>query len=360
MAGLMRKCSSWGGSRRSAPPSSIDEGPLLDAFGRHASLISNMGSYESRSVSDQPCGKGILALAGLVRDIIKISPACLLPIPLIRKALSRLVFQQPTINGTIYNNGLWSNLRQERITCVLNHTRRLRREEERLRQVALKLSSPEFQELQGILSEIKIDARDLEVDAAADSDFEGTVDMNTEEDPATADDLMSVPAEATSSDFRTTPARGLKRHVSEASVDSDGFPRVLSRAPEKSKPKWELDVSTKETASAEMKASMRHGSSSPVPQEVTAKAKAKGKAKPKAQAVAHDCRSYTKMYYKNSKGFGIRRCFDDKKQVISVCKSSANKADLECIADQVMKKLKAGEQEDVVKTWAQSAVARLK
>ena len=47
-----------GGARRERAELDIDDSVLLDCFGKHHALISNLGVYETKSTKDQPDGKG--------------------------------------------------------------------------------------------------------------------------------------------------------------------------------------------------------------------------------------------------------------------------------------------------------------
>ena len=121
-----------GGARR-VSRGSADAGVLLDALGNHALLVSDLGAYEHISVTHQPDGRALVKLAELIDKLLVITPSGEMSVGALKKALGQLVFQQPSLNKSIYNNQLWASLRQERITCVMNHVRRLCRERERLR-----------------------------------------------------------------------------------------------------------------------------------------------------------------------------------------------------------------------------------
>ena len=63
-----------GGPRRNSIDYSVDDGVVLDAFGRHSDVIANFGIYESKSTNDQPCGKGLVHLAPFLKDILSFAP----------------------------------------------------------------------------------------------------------------------------------------------------------------------------------------------------------------------------------------------------------------------------------------------
>lgn len=121
-----------GGPRR-VSRGSQDTGILVDALGAHAQIVINLGGYENISVTHQPDGKALVKLVPLINKLLAISPSGELSVAALKRALGQMVFQEPSLNASIYNNQLWASLRQERITCVMNHVRRLAREDDRCR-----------------------------------------------------------------------------------------------------------------------------------------------------------------------------------------------------------------------------------
>ena len=336
-----------GGARREKVELDIDDGVLLDCFGKHHALISNLGIYETKSTKDQPDGKGLLYLEPLLADIKAIKASCNLPIPLVRKALSRLVFQQPTVNKTIYNNALWGGLRQERITCVCNHFRRLSREDDRLRQVALKLNSKELLSLKELLTGVE-----------AGGAYEPSVDCHDSDQETVFVNDGAMKEEK----------RELKHNLSEVSVDSDGFPKMFG-SPKKgpmgaaSPQAAASPQSSKRRAASELQQAMqgdkaKEGSVSKKTRGGSSASTGAGAAAT-AAAVPPAAKRYTKMYYKGPNSFGLRQLFGEKHQVVSVCRKGCTKSDLELVADRALERLHNGGSEADVKAWVQARVAQL-
>ena len=339
-----------GGPRR-VSVDEVDTGLVVECFGRHMELLSSLGSYESKSRTDQPDGKGLLFLGSFVKDVIKISPSCELSIPSIRKACERLVFQEPHINKSVYNNNLWASLRQERITCVLNHARKLKREPDRMRQVSGHLARQELIDLKSMIEKIQLSAGDVPEDGA-DSDLETLYCPSN----------CMQGAEASS-------CRRLRANASDVSVDADGFPKMLSAET----PTMPPDPVAPGRLSgpllvgdAALQASMgcgpprcKHGGArrknpavaEPVVEQ-TPGSKRKATTPPLEQA-------WGKMFYKSTNSYGIRQQHGDKRQIFSICKKGTHLVDLTAIADQALAKLAAGAGEDVVKGWAHAKVANL-
>ena len=318
-----------GGARRNSLEDSVDDGVVLDAFGRHSDVIANFGIYESKSTNDQPCGKGLVHLAPFLKDILSVAPSGELPIPTIRKGLSRLVFQEPSLNVTIYNNSLWVGLRQQRITCILNHCRRLRREEDRLRQVTLAMNGKDVLVLQELLALIKLGPADA-IASADDSDQE-TIYVRS--------------------------ARKLQGQPSDASLDEEGFPKMLAGPLSTSSADAVQAEAAQASVSVAADAGLQHALGIQVPRVKPQDAGVKRKAA--AANVADMCKKYTIMFYKANNSFGIRQCFGDKKQIASICKKGAKKDDLENLAKKAKDKLEEGLAEEVVKAWVVAKVQAL-
>ena len=342
-----------GGPRREKLDRDIDDGVLLDCFGKHHALISNLGIYESKSTKDQPCGKGLLFLEPLIADIVAIRASCSLPIPLVRKALQRLVFQQPTVNKTIYNNALWGGLRQERLTCVCNHVRRLAREDERFRQTALKLTAKELQSLKALLSTV----------AAAGEQEPSVDDVDSDQETVFLNDGALAPGK-----------KELKVNRSDVSMDSDGFPRMFSSpVKERSEAPKECEEPPAEAGSrrrrnpSQLMEAMQGAASAKKSRGASSGSGAAAAAAapvvpgPVAAATSEEGsgRTYAKMFYKGPCSFGLRQSLGEKRQVISICKKGASKSDLEFIAIKAMEKLHDNGSEDAVRAWVQGKVAEL-
>lgn len=321
-----------GGPRRNSVDVCVDDGVVLDCFGRHSDVIAHFGIYESKSTNDQPDGKGLVHLAPFLKDVLSFAPTGELSIPVIRKGLSRLVFQEPSLNGTIYNNSLWVGLRQQRVTCILNHCRRLRREEDRLRQVTLAMNGKDVMVLQDLLALLTLGPADA-MPNADDSDQE-TI-------------------------YVSSSSRKLQGHPSDASLDEEGFPKMLGS----------IECSSSSAAAAvqaEAAQAAPSGAADRVLQQALGIQASKGKGanvgvkrKAAADAVPDLGKKYTIMYYKANNSFGVRQCFGDKKQIASVCKKGVSKDNLEDVANKAKEKLEEGLAEEVVKAWVVAKVQTL-
>ena len=175
-----------GGARNFAKPS-VDPGLVLKILKDNAEVVKDLGAYEtvSRASAVQP--HGLLQVRHLLEDIIEVSPTCELQASVLRTALMNLLTSNISLNNTQFNGNTWSNQKAERITVLLCHTRKVARDKEVQRICAAKLTAREYQLLEAVTSKI----------------------IQKEE-------------EALEKGLKVLQAR-----VSDASLDSDGFPNIL-------------------------------------------------------------------------------------------------------------------------------------
>lgn len=152
-----------------------------------------------------------------------------------------MLIKDPALNTTKWNGSVWANLRQERLTCMLYHLRRLARDQDGLKQAAIKLSGSEYAQLKDLIG--MIDLRDFGIEKCNLAKGASTV---LEKENLCEETQPQSPGQTTvayNDDELPPPKRRLKAQVSEVSVDSTGFPNML-QSPEKSKniekPKPEL------------------------------------------------------------------------------------------------------------------------
>lgn len=195
---------SRGGARHFAKPS-IDPGILLRTFKDHANTIKDLGTYETISKSGAVNPQGLLHCKGLLQDIIEIAPVCQVGPQVLRTALMQLLTQNVSLNTSKFNGSTWANIKSERLTVLLAHCRKVARDKEQQRVCAGKLAAHEYQQLELLVS--------------------GVV-LKDEDEPL-------------------EKGRVLKRKVSDASLDSNGWPAMFKSPKEKSPCKKGSSPSTK-------------------------------------------------------------------------------------------------------------------
>ena len=176
---------SKGGARHFTKPA-IDPGIILRIFKDHSALIANLGIYETVSKSGAVSPKGLLDCKALLQDITEVAPTCELAPQVLRTSLMNLLAHDVSLNSTKWNGATWCNIKAERVTVLLAHLRKVARDKEQQRLCTAKLTSHQYQQLETLFSEVVI----------------------KDEDPL-------------------EKGKCLKRKASDASLDSDGFPKIL-------------------------------------------------------------------------------------------------------------------------------------
>ena len=176
---------SKGGARHFTKPA-IDPGIILRTFKDHSALIANLGIYETVSKSGAVSPKGLLDCKALLQDITEVAPTCELAPQVLRTSLMNLLAHDVSLNSTKWNGATWCNIKAERVTVLLAHLRKVARDKEQQRLCTAKLTSHQYQQLETLFSEVVI----------------------KDEDPL-------------------EKGKCLKRKASDASLDSDGFPKIL-------------------------------------------------------------------------------------------------------------------------------------
>ena len=185
---------SKGGARHFTKPA-IDPGIILRIFKDHSALIANLGIYETVSKSGAVSPKGLLDCKALLQDITEVAPTCELAPQVLRTSLMNLLAHDVSLNSTKWNGATWCNIKAERVTVLLAHLRKVARDKEQQRLCTAKLTSHQYQQLETLFSEVVI----------------------KDEDPL-------------------EKGKCLKRKASDASMDSDGFPKILQSPEVKKSP----------------------------------------------------------------------------------------------------------------------------
>ena len=74
----------------------------------------------------------------------------------LRSALIKLLAEKPTLNNTNKHSGqVWANLKEQRVTCLLNHVRQMSKGN--LGVAAAKLKRAEYMQLQTTLKKVKLE-----------------------------------------------------------------------------------------------------------------------------------------------------------------------------------------------------------
>ena len=152
----------------------------------HTDNIKDLGPYETISKTGAVNPKGLLECRSILQDIIEVVPTCEIAPQVLRTSLMNLLSHNVSLNATRFNGLTWANIKAERITVLMAHCRKVAREKDQQRLCMAKLTSHEYLQLQTLISDVAIKDEDS-----------------------------------------LEKGKNLKRRTSDASLDSDGFPKLL-------------------------------------------------------------------------------------------------------------------------------------
>jgi len=166
----------------------------------------DFGPYERICRSQAVCASGLLWNQKLIQGLCDVSAAGLMSLGQLKLCFLR----HPSLNRSVYKADLWAGDRAEKVLTLLCHWRRVSREPERLRQCLSKANAEESAAVQGLVAI-----------------FQGS--------QGSSSSSLGLSGSSSSSSLGLRAASPLPRRlqartsdVSVVSIDSDGFPRVLS------------------------------------------------------------------------------------------------------------------------------------
>ena len=146
-----------GGPRHSQTPRP-DVGLLSEAMAPHTALLKDLGAYETLSATHGADYHAMVKLIDLWRALGKVEPSHEIAPQSLRTALLSLLARAPDLNSGGYTGQVWASLKSERLGCLLNHVRRLKREPQGMSTAAALLTRSEFVQLQAGLSLVELKA----------------------------------------------------------------------------------------------------------------------------------------------------------------------------------------------------------
>ena len=210
----------WGGRRHSRKPF-VDVGALTVELQEHVELLKDLKGYESTSRTASPDAQALVCILPVIRGLIKLSPSGEVHGKSLRSALSQLLVEKPEINNSKFNGKVWVNLRAERLTTILTHIREIARDEASLNRTAMVLTKTDFLQLKEVVAKVQL--------------------CDVVKQPSA---LVEVTTAVVPKDDDGDTKRVLKVQMSNCSnmsVDSDGFPKMLT-SPCKEDPSSKEDV----------------------------------------------------------------------------------------------------------------------
>ena len=141
------------GGPRHKPKPMVEPGALVKVFGDFEDLLMDFKDYEGLSRTSGVDVKGLMHCLGLVEKLLALSPTAEINSQALRKALLEMLRLNPKLNRTKFNGETWVSLRSERLVVVLNHFRRLARDENKANALA-KLTPVEYDALGKALAKV--------------------------------------------------------------------------------------------------------------------------------------------------------------------------------------------------------------
>ena len=168
---------------------------LMQVLQRNDSLIRNLGAYNTTSRNQSVSPKGIMHCYSLLCDLVELSSSAEIHTQPLRQALLECVQEDPSLNDTKWNCGVWANIKCERLGTLLFHLRKLKNQDD-LSSYAAKLTSAEFVLLKKMLDSVESKPQ------AEEQNLDKRKGQNLDK-------------------------RSLKKQISDVSMDSNGYPACL-------------------------------------------------------------------------------------------------------------------------------------
>lgn len=208
-----------GGARHASKPM-IDSGLIYSALAPHMDIVGNLGNYEKISKSNGPDYLGLATCVDMWRALLKIEPSGELHPQPMKVALISLLSEHGHLNKANYTGQTWVSLRVERLSTVMTHLRKIKREGT-LTAAAARLTREQFNDLQAGLQLMKL--RD---------DGLGKGALEKAPDPSLPL-VLAADAEQTGLEKQEGPAnKKLEQKDSDVSMNSLGLPAMFD-SPEK-------------------------------------------------------------------------------------------------------------------------------
>lgn len=225
---------SRGGARHFSKPW-VDTGLVYQVLDENIEVLKDLGPYEHCSKNNSPDAKGLVATLPLWTGLLRLESSGEIHTQPLRTALISLLVECPSLNTGRHSGQVWANLKMERITTILFHVRKLGREKGSMAAAAAKLSRSELEALQRGLHLLNAleKAQALNKSAlekaqafnkSALEKAEALEKAKQKENNSTA----LVPAES-------GQKRKLKKHESDVSMDSKGYPTMFDSPAEEKK-----------------------------------------------------------------------------------------------------------------------------
>jgi len=232
-----RSLKSRGGKRHLAKPTA-DAGLVYKALSANEDFVKDLGAYEVLSRNAGVDYKSLVANIDLIKALVKVERSGEIHSQPLRSALTKMLVDSPELNKTKWNGEVWVNLKGERITCLMYHFRKVARDalEDGLKIAAVKLKPAEFIQLKEVVGMVELrdldGADNFEKSATTSEVGRGTVQYGSDAEATLEKGTPYDDKTLEKGDYSKT-RKQLQRNISDVSMDSQGFPKMLgSPSPE--------------------------------------------------------------------------------------------------------------------------------
>ena len=111
----------------------VEPGALVKIFADFEDVLMDFKNYEALSRTSGVDVKGLMHCLGLVEKLLGLAPTAEINSQALRKALLEMLRMNSKLNWTEFNGETWASLR---LVVVLNHFRRLGRDENKANALA--------------------------------------------------------------------------------------------------------------------------------------------------------------------------------------------------------------------------------
>ena len=218
-----------GPKHHTKPP--LDASLVLGIFAQQPDLLRDLGPYESIPTNFAASGQGLLKLKPILEKLLEVCPSAEPPEGALREAAVRMATASPQLlKGCPFSIQVWGGLKTKKLITVFSHLRRLRREPRKFEAACLKLVGPEVIELQGLLNLITLrhSGEDSQATENSQGGLQAASSSSNQVALSEAAPTVGYPEDMSKAEAKALPTgRGLKRVMSDISVDSNGFPMML-------------------------------------------------------------------------------------------------------------------------------------
>lgn len=217
--------------RKSIPEASFDQiYQVLDLQIHQMGIKKGVffGIYSCLSKTNAADGRGLASNQEMLTNLLRIAPACELPVSLLSKVFKQLLLRWPGLNNGPYPDDLFAGQKADQITTMLFHLRRIVNDSKKEQELRNKSSEEDFESVAkmiALISRTPILPSDVGTDSQ--SQVAGSTVAYPEDTQQAEDVFAEEESQQVDGGSQCSKVRKLKVEVSEVSVDDEGYPKML-------------------------------------------------------------------------------------------------------------------------------------